>query len=163
MELPVPPLTPYLFFADATAAIAFYKNAFGASQDGISHLMPGTERIMHARLLINGAMIMISDDFGPSRGEIAEDPISLGGSPIMLALQLDDAQAFWDRAVAGGATVTMPLAKMFWGDLYGQLTDPFGHKWSVSQTMGVMTDEDMQKAAEDAMAEKGTLMGEPAE
>lgn len=118
---------------------------------------------MHARLMINGAMIMISDDFGPSRGEIVEDPIALGGSPIMLALQLDDTQAFWYRAVAAGATVAMPLAKMFWGDLYGQMTDPFGHKWSMSQTMGVMKDEDMPKAAETAMAEKGTLMGEPAQ
>ena len=158
---PIPPLTPYLFFANATEAIEFYKNAFGATQDGASHMMPGTDRIMHARLLINGSLVMISDDFGPSRGEKAEDPISLGGSPIMLALQLEEAQSFWDRAVAGGAVVTMPLAKMFWGDLYGQLTDPFGHKWSVSQTMAVMSDEEMQKAAETAMAEKGTLVAEP--
>jgi PhnB protein len=147
MEVTVPPLTPYLIFSNAAEAIEFYKNAFGATQDGVSHMMPGTDKIMHARLIINGAMIMISDDFGPSRGEIAEDPLALGGSPIMLALQLDDVQSFWDQAVAAGATVTMPLADQFWGDRYGQITDPYGHKWSMSQTIVAMSDEDMQQGA----------------
>ncbi len=55
----------------------------------------------------------------------------------------------------------MPLADQFWGDRYGQVTDPFGHKWSLSQTMKVMTDEEMKASAEAAMSDKGTLKGEP--
>ena len=54
----------------------------------------------------------------------------------------------------------MPLADMFWGDRYGQFTDPYGHRWSVSQTLKVMSDEEMQGAAQKALDEKGTLMGE---
>ena len=53
----------------------------------------------------------------------------------------------------------MPLADMFWGDRYGQITDPFGHKWSMSQTLQVMSDEEMVHAADDALASKGDADG----
>lgn len=151
MEVAVPPLTPYLVVSNAAEAIEFYKKAFGATQDGLSHTMPGTDKIMHARLIINGAMIMLSDDFGTKMGRGESHPHALGGSPITLALQLKDVQSFWDRAVAAGATVTMPLEDQFWGDRYGQITDPFGHKWSMSQTIVVMNDEQMQQGALRAM------------
>jgi PhnB protein len=157
---PIPPITPYLFVSDAAAAIEFYKQGFGAVQEGEVHLMPGTNKIMHARLLINGSLLMLSDEF-PQGGAKSETPDALGGSPIVLALNLEDVQTFWDRAVAAGAIVTMPLALQFWGDKYGQMTDPFGHKWSLSQTMRVMTDAEMQGAAETMLEEKGTLMGSP--
>ncbi len=161
MTTPIPPITPYLVVSNAAAAVDFYKKAFAATQDGEAHLMPGTDKIMHVRLLINGALIMLADDFSDKMGRKSETPEALGGSPITLALQLTDVQSFWDTAVAGGATVTMPLADMFWGDRYGQLTDPFGHKWSLSQTLTTLSDAEMQSAAEDAMTTKGTLMGTP--
>ena len=147
---PVPPITPYLAVSDAAAAVEFYKKAFGATQDGEAHTMPGTDKIMHVRLVINGALIMLADDLGTMMGHPPCSPDALGGSPVTLAMQVEDVQPFWDTAVAGGATVTMPLAKMFWGDLYGQLVDPFGHKWSMSQTVAVLSDEEMQQAAETA-------------
>lgn len=151
MEVTVPPLTPYLVVSNAAEAIEFYKKAFGATQDGLSHVMPGTEKIMHARLIINGAMIMLCDDLGTHMGRRESHPHALGGSPVTLALQLEDVQSFWDRAVAAGATVTMPLADQFWGDRYGQITDPYGHLWSMSQTIVVMSDEEMQQGAMRAM------------
>jgi PhnB protein len=158
---PVPPLTPYLVVSDAAAAIEFYKKAFGATVDMEPNLMPGTDKIMHVRLLINGSMIMMADDFSQIMGGACMTPPALGGSPITLALQLEDVQSFWDRAVAGGAIVTMPLADQFWGDRYGQVTDPFGHRWSMSQTLRKMSAEEMSKAAETTLEEKGTLKGEP--
>jgi PhnB protein len=157
MEVTIPPITPYLVVSNATEAIAFYKTAFGATQDGDSHLMPGTDKVMHARLVINGGLIMLCDDIATTMGRPGSTPDALGGSPITLALQLEDVQSFWDRAVAGGATVTMPLADMFWGDRYGQLTDPYGHKWSMSQTITVMSDDQMKQAAAAKMASDGTL------
>ncbi len=162
MSTSVPPLTPYLIVSNAAEAIEFYKKAFGATQDGEAHLMPKTDKIMHARLLVNGAMIMLCDDFSEMMHQPSMTPTALGGTPITLALQLDDVQSFWDKAVAGGATVNMPLADMFWGARYGQLTDPYGHKWSVSQTLRQMTAEETQAAADDALGSKGTLMGDPA-
>ncbi len=159
---PVPPLTPYLVVSDAAAAIEFYKNAFGATQEGQAHTMPGSTKIMHARLMVNGSMIMLSDDFSDQMGGCCMTPLALGGSPVIFALQVTDINSFWDKAVAAGATVTMPLADQFWGDRYGQFTDPFGHKWSVSQTIKVMTDDEMRESAETMMAEKGTLQADKA-
>ncbi len=161
MTVTVPPHTPYLTVSNAAAAVEFYKTALGAIVDGEAHIMPGTDKIMHVRLLINGSLIMLADDFSGKMGSPSMTPESLGGSPIVLALNLEDVQSFWDRAVAGGVTVTMPLADMFWGDRYGQFTDPFGHRWSASQTLAVMSDAEMQSAAEEAAATKGSLMGEP--
>lgn len=161
MTVTVPPITPYLTVSNAAAAVEFYKTALGAIVDGEAHIMPGTDKIMHVRLLINGSLIMLADDFSGKMGSPSMTPESLGGSPIVLALNLEDVQSFWDKAVAGGVTVTMPLADMFWGDRYGQFTDPFGHRWSASQTLAVMSDAEMQSAAEEAAATKGSLMGEP--
>ena len=161
MATTIPPLTPYLAVNDAAAAVEFYKHAFGAVQDGEPHYMPGTRKIMHVRLLINSSLIMLADDMGPGMGRPASDPLSLGNSPITLALSLENVTPFWERAVAAGITVTMPLADMFWGDRYGQATDPFGHKWSFSQTLKQMSDQEMEQAAKTALEDKGTLMGDP--
>ncbi len=98
----IPPITPYLVVSDAAAAVEFYKKAFSALQDGEVHMMPGTSKIMHVRLLINGGLIMLSDDFSDMMGGGCMTPPALGGSPITLALQLEDVQTFWDTAVAGG-------------------------------------------------------------
>ncbi len=161
MSAPVPPLTPYLVVSNAADAIEFYRKALGATQEGEVHRMPGTEKIMHARLLVNGSLIMISDDFSGMRDDCSKPPTALGGSPVTFALLLTDGQSFWDTAVAAGVTVTMPFADMFWGERYGQFTDPFGHKWSVSQTIKSMTDPEVERAAQDALATTGTLMGDP--
>ena len=80
MNVPVPPLTPYLAVNDAAAAVEFYKQAFGAVQDGEPHYMPGTQKIMHVRLLINGGLIMLADDMGPMMGKPAQDPRSRWGT-----------------------------------------------------------------------------------
>jgi len=63
MTAPIPPIRPYLVVSDAAAAVEFYKNAFSAVQYGEAHVMPGTGKIMHVRLLINGGLIMLCDDF----------------------------------------------------------------------------------------------------
>jgi PhnB protein len=160
MNVEIPPITPYLVVSNAAEAVEFYKKAFGGTVDGEPHLMPGTDKIMHVRLVINDSLIMLCDDMSAMMNRKSETPEALGGSPITLAMNLKDVQSFWDQAVAGGATVTMPLADMFWGDRYGQLVDPYGHKWSLSQTIKVMSDAEMQDAAESAIAEKGTLMGD---
>lgn len=162
MDVAIPAITPYLVVSDARGAVEFYKKAFGAVQDGEAHTMPGGDKVMHVRVVINGGLVMLADDFSGMMGTKPETPEALGGSPITLALQLDDVQSFWDRAMAGGAKVTMPLADQFWGDRYGQVVDPYGHKWSMSQTIKVMTDAEMQESAQEMMGSQGTLMGEGA-
>jgi PhnB protein len=158
--MPISPITPYLTVSNARAALDFYQHALGGILEGEPHLMPGTDKIMHARVSIHGGLIMLADDFSDTMARPASTPEALCGSPVTLALHVEDAQAFWDQAVAGGATVAMPLRDTFWGERYGQFTDPFGHKWTVSQTLKVMTDDEMQASAEQTLATKGTLMPE---
>ena len=119
-------LTPHLTIRDrrAAEAIDFYKSAFGAEE--LMRHPSDDGRLMHAHLKVNGSSLMMHDDFPEHHGGPAANPAG-----VMLHLQVDDADAWWDRAVAAGATVIMELDDQFWGDRYGQIEDPFGHRWSI--------------------------------
>jgi PhnB protein len=117
---------PYLTVKGGKAALDFYTRAFGANEEYRAYGQDN-ERIMHARFRVNGAAILLSDDFPEFRGG-GETPAPVG---VTIHLEVDDADAWWTRAVSAGATITMPLADQFWGDRYGQLKDPFGHSWSI--------------------------------
>ena len=106
--------------------MAFYQKAFGATQE-FCNLADDGKRILHTRLIINGQAILLSDDFPEFRGG-SPAPAPAG---VTLHLEVENAEAWWDRAVKAGATIQMPLADQFWGDRYGQLKDPFGHTWSI--------------------------------
>ncbi len=120
-------VTPFLTIRGRRGAEAldFYVRAFGAvvaernvAEDG--------QRLMQAGLRINDGWIMLSDEFPEWRG--SDEPPPQG---VTLHLQVDDADRWVARAAAAGATVTMPVGDQFWGDRYGQVTDPFGHRWSI--------------------------------
>jgi PhnB protein len=115
---------PHISVSDAAAAADFYKRAFGAQE--ISRIAtPDGKRMMHVHLIINGGSVMMADFF-PDHGYPFVPPQAFN-----LHLQVDDAQPWWDRALAAGAEVAMPLEVMFWGDRYGQLKDPFGVTWAI--------------------------------
>jgi len=107
---------------------------------------------MHAALQINGGMLMLNDDFSESMNCKRETPETLGGSPVVFNLQVDNADAAWDQALAAGATIKFPLANQFWGDRYGQVTDPFGHYWAICQTISKPTAEEVEEGAKAAFA-----------
>src|SRR6202007_1466512 len=110
-----PTFAPYLVVSNAAAAIDFYKKAFGA-EELVRHSAPGTDKLMHAHLVVHGGHLMLSDDFSSQMGGKNETPEALGGSPVTFHLQVDDADAAWKQAVDAGANITMPLADQFWGD-----------------------------------------------
>jgi PhnB protein len=114
-------VTPMLVAANASNAIAWYKKAFGATE--LSRDTTPDGKIMHAAIQIGDSKLMLADAF--------QGPVPTQMTGVTLHIQSPDIQAHWDRAIAGGATVTMPLANQFWGDKYGQLRDPFGHNWSL--------------------------------
>ena len=133
-------LTPHLVCAGAVAAIAFYKKAFNATGDGF---LPGSDgKVMHAEIRIGNSALMLMDEF-PEMG--AFGPKSLKGPPVTIHLYVDNVDAVVAQAVAAGAKVTMPVADMFWGDRYGQLDDPFGHKWSVATHTRDMSPQEIQE------------------
>jgi len=141
-----PTFAPYLVVSSAAAAIDFYKNAFGAVEL-VRHAAPGTDKLMHAHLVIHGGHVMLSDDFSAQMGGKSETPQALGGSPVTFHIHTDNADAVWAEAVAAGAETIMPLADQFWGDRYGQLRDPFGHKWSVGQTLRKPSEQELEQGA----------------
>lgn len=127
-------LTPHLVCADAAKAIDFYIAAFGAVE---TMRLPGPNgKLMHAAVRIGDSMLMLADEW-PDMGSVG--PKALGGSPVTIHLNVPDVDATVAQAVAAGATLTMPVADMFWGDRYGQLEDPFGHRWSVATRQREMT------------------------
>jgi len=135
MTTPVKPIpngfhtvTPHLVVKGASAAIEFYKKAFGAEE--LSRLAaPGGQTIMHAQIKVGDSIIMLVDEF-PQMG--CKGPLTLGGTAVFLHLYVENADAAFARAVAAGATSVMPVNDMFWGDRYGVVTDPFGHAWSLA-------------------------------
>jgi len=120
-------LTPHLSIPDrrASEAIDFYVKAFGATEQARMPAEDGV-RLMHAHLHVNGASLMMHDDFPEHIGHAMAAP-----SGVTLHLQVDDTDAWFARAVAAGAEAVMGPEDMFWGDRYGQVKDPFGHRWSI--------------------------------
>ncbi len=120
-------VTPHLTIRDKRAdeAIGFYQAAFGAE---VLTRIPADdgERLMHVHLRLNGGSVMLNDDFPEYSGAPSAAPAA-----VTLHIQVADPDRWFERAVAAGAEVTMPLADQFWGDRYGQVVDPFGHRWSI--------------------------------
>ena len=87
--------------------------------------------------------MLIADEF-PDWGILS--PLAIGGTATVLELKFSDVRPIWDRALAHGAAVKQPLDEMFWGDLHGQLTDPFGHRWNLSQHLRDVPADEQQKA-----------------
>jgi uncharacterized glyoxalase superfamily protein PhnB len=95
---------------------------------------------------IGDSMFMLHDEYAEAGGE---SPQTLEGCGVTLHLYVDDADVAFERAVKAGAKVEMPLQDMFWGDRYGQLTDPFGHHWSIAHKLVELTPEQMRQGAAD--------------
>jgi uncharacterized glyoxalase superfamily protein PhnB len=134
-------VTPHLVCAGAAEAMAFYKKAFGAVEEA---RIPGPGgKLMHGMVRINGAAVMLVDE-SPEYGMLG--PRALKGSPVTIHLYVENADAFVEKAAKAGARVTMPVADMFWGDRYGVLEDPWGHKWSVATHVRELTSEQMMEA-----------------
>ncbi|MBU6455872.1 MAG: VOC family protein [Cyanobacteria bacterium REEB67] len=140
-------VTPYLVMKDCVKAIEFYKKAFGAEEVMVMH-MPDGKKVMHAEIKIGDSIIMMGEECS-ERGCVS--PESAGHVTASLMIYSENVDASFDKAVKAGATVKMPLMNMFWGDRYGQLSDPFGQMWSLAQHVEDVKPEDMPKRAAEAM------------
>jgi PhnB protein len=141
-------LTPHLTVRDANRAIEFYKQAFAAE---VLHVAPAPGgKVLHAALKIGDSMLMLNDEFPEYGGTLA--PSATGGSGVTVHIYLENVDAAFERAVSAGATVKMPLMDQFWGDRYGTLMDPFGHKWSLATHTRDMSQEEMRQEQAKAFA-----------
>ena len=141
-------ITPYLAVDDAAKAIDWYKKAFGA-KERMRMEAPGG-KIGHAELEIGDSLVMLSDPFPQAS---TKPPKELGGTSFSVMLYVEDVDAAFKQAVDAGATVSMELADMFWGDRFGQVRDPFGHVWSMVTHTEDLSPEQMAERGKEAMAQ----------
>lgn len=132
---------------DASRAIEFYKNAFGAIERLRMDSPDG--RVSHAELQIGDSVIFMGDEYPGMSAAPVEN--SLPSASIYL--YVEDADTVFNRAVNAGAQPTMPLTDMFWGDRYGKVVDPFGHHWGVATHVEDVPSEEMERRAKEWMAQ----------
>lgn len=135
-------ITAHIVVQGAEAAAAFYREAFGATE--VNRIPTPDGRLMSVELSVGSSALHLADEF-PEMGVLA--PPSIGGTAVVLHLDVDDAEAVFARAVAAGAEVRGPVADTFWGTRHGQLTDPFGHRWNISQQVRDVPHEEIVAAA----------------
>ena len=139
-------LTPYLTVVDAHAALDFYTGVFGAEETG-PRLTSPDGGILHTELRLGDTAFMLAEhqpDYG------TQDPHGLGGTPVRLALHVENADATVGRAVERGAEVIIPVDDQFYGHRAGRIQDPFGHVWIVSHQLEELSAKEMQRRFDDA-------------
>lgn len=142
-------IIPHLVVNSAAKALEFYKQAFGAKENSRAPIPDG--RIMHADITIGNSHVFLNDEFPEMDGSRGPS----GQSPVTLHLYVPDVDKVFNQAVSAGAKVAMPLDNMFWGDRYGVVVDPFGHRWSLATHIEDVSPEEMMRRSE-------AMFGQPA-
>jgi PhnB protein len=132
---------PYLTVSNASKAIAFYKAAFGAAE--VLCIERGG-KVGHAELAIGEAKIMLCNEFP---GHDALSPQTIGGTPVMIHLYVEDVDAFTARAIGPGMKVLRPVADQFYGERGGKFEDPFGHRWWIATHKEDISPEELKNRA----------------
>jgi uncharacterized glyoxalase superfamily protein PhnB len=135
-------ITPQLVVSGVADAVDWYTRALGA-HELLRNAAPDG-KIMHCELLLGDSRFFVVDEFPGSM----RSPAALGGTPVTLHLYVADVDAVFERAVAAGATVLMPVADQFWGDRYGMISDPFGHRWSIASRIEDLSPKALHERAE---------------
>jgi PhnB protein len=135
-------ITPQLTLDDAAQTIDWYKRALGAEETGRSLGPDG--KVMHAELTIGNSRFMVNDPMPGAKG-----PKEYGGSPASMWLYVENCDQLFNRAVAAGGKVQMPMEDQFWGDRAGALADPSGYTWWIATRKEDFTPEEMKQRAED--------------
>jgi PhnB protein len=136
---------PRLVVSDGARAIDFYITALGATENARYTSPEG--KIVHAELQVGPATIAVkdADEFDPA-------PSTLGGSPVIIALDVDNADAVAEAMLAAGATVVFPIHDAEYGERGGRLADPFGHLWMISQRIEDLSPEEIQRRTDEMFA-----------
>lgn len=142
-------VTPYLVCRGASDAIDFYRKAFNAKE---TVRMAGPDgKVAHAEIRIGDSFVMLGDE-DPQHG--ARAPQTVGGTPVSIFLYVPNVDKVFSQAVAAGASVDMPLTDMFWGDRYGKLSDPFGHKWALATHIEDVSPKEMARRGAEFAAQQ---------
>jgi len=120
-------LTPRLVVRGADDALDFYRRAFGA--EIVERYVDEANVVVHAAFSIGGAVVALTEERHEWNNNAAD---SLGGSPVLLNLVVDDADAVGERLEAAGAQAVFPIADQYYGHREGRFRDPYGHLWIIT-------------------------------
>jgi PhnB protein len=151
----LPKLTPLLVVQDAAKAIDFYVDALGA-REVVRYINRANGTISHADLAVGQARFSVTEE---ARAFNSDAPPSLGGSPVVLQLQVEDVAAAVEKMLHAGAAAIFPLMD-FCGERMARLRDPFGHVWILSQRIEELTPDEIQRRRDafmEQMMAKGVL------
>jgi PhnB protein len=140
---------PYLSLKDASAAIEFYKKAFGAKE--VMRFVDDQGKIGHAEISVGNSSVFLADEY-PDYGFLG--PESMGGSPVKMHLHVEDADAVAKQAVSAGAKIVRPVEDQFYGDRSGQVSDPFGYTWIIATRKEVVSQDEMHRRFEEMMKQQ---------
>jgi PhnB protein len=141
-------VTPYLAVENASAAIDFYRRAFGAKER--ARISGPGDTIMHAELEVGDSLVMLSDPFPQAS---TTPPKELGGTSASVFMYVEDIDAVYRQAIDAGATSLMEPDDMFWGDRFGSVQDPFGHSWTIATHIEDLEPEEMRRRSDEFMAQ----------
>lgn len=139
-------VTPYLILDDATRALEFYKQAFGAVE--LMRMPAPGGRIGHAEICIGNSPVMLADENAEMNARSAR---TIGGSPISLMVYVENVDAIVAQAVAAGGTLVRPVADQFYGDRTGGIDDPFGFHWYIATHVEDVPPDELERRAAKAM------------
>jgi PhnB protein len=141
-------VTPYLIVSNAVKMIEFYKRVFGA--DETMRVQQPDGRIGHAELKINGATVMLADEF-PEMELLSPKSLGAKRSPVTIHLYVENVDDLYKRAIGAGAVSLREPADQFYGDRIAQIQDASGHSWSIATRIEEVSPEEMQRRSK-AMA-----------
>jgi PhnB protein len=133
-------LVPLLVVRDAARALDFYARALGA-REVVRYMDNRRGTVSHADLVIGEAVFSMTEE---ARAWNADAPPSLGGSPVVLQLRVENVDAAFETMCAAGATVVFPIVE-FCGERMARLRDPYGHLWLLIQRIEDLAPDEIQR------------------
>jgi PhnB protein len=140
-------ITPHLVVRGAAEAAEWYVRALDAEERSRVPLPKG--KLLTVELRFGDSTVRLADEF-PELDVLS--PQAIGGTAVVLHLSTHDVETLWQRALDAGAEVIHPLEDQFWGNRQGQIVDPFGHRWNLSQPLRDVPPEEVARAAAAAFA-----------
>ncbi|PYM27846.1 MAG: glyoxalase [Candidatus Rokuibacteriota bacterium] len=137
---------PYLCIKGAARAIEFYKAAFGA-RETMARITDAGGRVGHAEIAIGSSTVMLADEH-PEHKFVS--PQTLGGAHMQFVVNVPNVDDMVKRAVNAGGSLTRPIANQFYGHRTGEITDPFGYRWTLSTKVEDLSDGEIQRRAKTA-------------
>ena len=136
---------PYLYIKGAARAIDFYTRAFGA-RESYARITDGEGRVGHAEITIGDSTLMLADEH-PEIGVVS--PATLGGSHMSFFVAVPDVDDAVKRAVDAGGRLSRPVENKFYGHRAGEITDPFGYRWTFSTKIEDVSEDEVRRRAQE--------------